>query len=63
MTEPLDSKAGLFPVHSPLLGESLFNGLLVTSWAANHPRHRYLNISPNYSIGRRDGRCVERGET
>ncbi|KAK8632062.1 hypothetical protein V6N13_028854 [Hibiscus sabdariffa] len=51
-----DSQAGLFPVRSPLLRESLFSGLLATSRAANRPRRRDPNTSPDHSIGRSDGR-------
>ncbi|KAK8547676.1 hypothetical protein V6N13_027289 [Hibiscus sabdariffa] len=50
-----DSQAGLFPVRSPLLRESLFSGLLATSRAANRPRRRDPNTSPDHSIGRSDG--------
>ncbi|PHT25223.1 hypothetical protein CQW23_35141 [Capsicum baccatum] len=49
-TEPPDSKAGLFPIRSPLLRESLSNGLLMTSQATNRPRRRDPNISPDHSI-------------
>ncbi|KAK8525632.1 hypothetical protein V6N13_094780 [Hibiscus sabdariffa] len=42
-----DSQAGLFPVRSPLLRESLFSGLLATSRAANRPRRRDPNTSPD----------------
>ncbi|KAK0594299.1 hypothetical protein LWI29_018880 [Acer saccharum] len=59
----LDSQAGLFPVRSPLLGESWFSGLLATSQAANRPRRRDPNTSPDHSIGRSDGRCVQRAGT
>ncbi|KAK8521537.1 hypothetical protein V6N13_095911 [Hibiscus sabdariffa] len=52
-----DSQAGLFPVRSPLLRESLFSGLLATSRAANRPRRRDPNTSPDHSIGRSDGRA------
>ncbi|KAK8590424.1 hypothetical protein V6N13_057317 [Hibiscus sabdariffa] len=58
-----DSQAGLFSVRSPLLRESLFSGLLTTSRAANRPRRRDLNTSPDHSIGRSDGRCVQRAGT
>ncbi|KAK8700887.1 hypothetical protein V6N13_019277 [Hibiscus sabdariffa] len=87
-----DSQAGLFPVRSPLLRESLdtgsrvtgtgrgrgamkrphplplmfdntftgrsatFSGLLATSRAADRPRRRDPNTSPDHSIGRSDGR-------
>ncbi|PHT26504.1 hypothetical protein CQW23_33887 [Capsicum baccatum] len=34
-----------------------FNGLLATSLAANRPRRRNSNISPDHSIGRSDGRA------
>ncbi|KAK8590510.1 hypothetical protein V6N13_057403 [Hibiscus sabdariffa] len=51
-----DSQAGLFPVRSPLLRESLFSGLLATSWVANRPHRRNPNTSPDHSIGRSDGR-------
>ncbi|CAL8988992.1 unnamed protein product [Prunus brigantina] len=34
-----------------------FGGLLATSRAANHPRRRDPNTSPDHSIGRSDGRC------
>ena len=40
-----------------------FNGLLATSRAANRPRRRDPNISPDHSIGRSDGRCVQRAGT
>ncbi|KAH0652085.1 hypothetical protein KY289_029763 [Solanum tuberosum] len=40
-----------------------FNGLLTTSQAANCPRRRDLNISPDHSIGRSDGQCVQRAGT
>ncbi|PHT44516.1 hypothetical protein CQW23_13674 [Capsicum baccatum] len=59
-TEPTDSKARLFPVRSSGLKESLFNGLVATSRAANHLRRRNSNISPDHSIGRSDERCVQR---
>ncbi|KAI8535647.1 hypothetical protein RHMOL_Rhmol10G0190200 [Rhododendron molle] len=49
-------QAGLFPIRSPLLGKSLFSGLLTTSSAANHPRRRNPNTSPDHSIDRSDGR-------
>ncbi|KAK8525589.1 hypothetical protein V6N13_094737 [Hibiscus sabdariffa] len=52
-----DSQAGLFPVRSPLLRESLFSGLLATSRAANRPRRRDPNTSPDHSISRSDGRA------
>ncbi|PHT85125.1 hypothetical protein T459_07231 [Capsicum annuum] len=61
--EPPDSKAGLFPVRLLLLRESLFNGLLATSRATNRLRRRDLNISLDHSIGRSDGRCVQRAGT
>ncbi|KAK8634905.1 hypothetical protein V6N13_022785 [Hibiscus sabdariffa] len=37
-----------------------FSGLLATSRAANRPRRRDPNTSPDHSIGRSDGRCVQR---
>ncbi|KAK7370677.1 hypothetical protein VNO78_37340 [Psophocarpus tetragonolobus] len=40
-----------------------FSGLLTTSRAANRPRRRNPNTSPNHSIGRSDGRCVQRAGT
>ena len=40
-----------------------FNGLLATSGAANRPRRRDPNTSPDHSIGRSDGRCVQRAGT
>ncbi|KAG7528000.1 GAG-pre-integrase domain [Arabidopsis suecica] len=40
-----------------------FSGLLATSRAANHPRRRDPNTSPDHSIGRSDGRCVQRAGT
>ncbi|KAK8660427.1 hypothetical protein V6N13_051353 [Hibiscus sabdariffa] len=51
-----DFKAGVFLVRSPLLRESLFSGLLATSQAANRPRRRDPNTSPDHSISRSDGR-------
>ncbi|KAG7528661.1 GAG-pre-integrase domain [Arabidopsis suecica] len=35
-----------------------FSGLLATSRAANHPRRRDPNTSPDHSIGRSDGRQI-----
>ncbi|KAK8547792.1 hypothetical protein V6N13_027405 [Hibiscus sabdariffa] len=52
-----DYQAGLFPVRSPLLRESLFSGFLATLRAANRPRRRDPNTSPDHSIGRSDGRA------
>ncbi|KAI3663449.1 hypothetical protein L6452_45913 [Arctium lappa] len=46
-----------FPWHMP------FSGILATSPAANRPRHRDPNTSPDHSIGRSDGRCVQRAGT
>ncbi|KAI3663058.1 hypothetical protein L6452_46505 [Arctium lappa] len=43
-----------FPWHMP------FSGILATSPAANRPRRRDPNTSPDHSIGRSDGRCVQR---
>ncbi|KAL2453877.1 Protein TAR1 [Abeliophyllum distichum] len=40
-----------------------FSGLLATSRAANCPRRRDPNTSPDHSIGRSDGRCVQRAGT
>ncbi|KAK7375743.1 hypothetical protein VNO78_35371 [Psophocarpus tetragonolobus] len=40
-----------------------FSGLLTTSRAANRPRRRNPNTSPDHSIGRSDGRCVQRAGT
>ncbi|KAK1311525.1 hypothetical protein QJS10_CPA08g00793 [Acorus calamus] len=40
-----------------------FNGLLTTSPAANRPRRRDPNTSTDHSIGRSDGRCVQRAGT
>ncbi|CAG7862881.1 unnamed protein product [Brassica rapa] len=40
-----------------------FSGLLATSQMANHPRRRDPNTSPDHSIGRSDGRCVQRAGT
>ncbi|PHT25331.1 Protein TAR1 [Capsicum baccatum] len=40
-----------------------FNGLLAMSRAANCPRRRDPNISPDHSIGRSDGQCVQRAGT
>ncbi|CAN1196058.1 hypothetical protein LINPERPRIM_LOCUS42692 [Linum perenne] len=40
-----------------------FSELLATSPAANHPRRRDPNTSPDHSIGRSDGRCVQRAGT
>ena len=40
-----------------------FNGLLATSGAANRFRRRDPNTSPDHSIGRSDGRCVQRAGT
>ncbi|KAK8590441.1 hypothetical protein V6N13_057334 [Hibiscus sabdariffa] len=54
-----DSQAGLFPVRSPLLRESLFSGLLATTRAANCPGRRDPNTSPDHSIGRSDGRIYQ----
>ncbi|KAK8621613.1 hypothetical protein V6N13_081046 [Hibiscus sabdariffa] len=67
-----DSQAGLFPAgfdNDPSAGsptETLlrlllplnvrFSGLLATSRAANRPRRRDPNTSPDHSIGRSDGR-------
>ncbi|KAK8935186.1 hypothetical protein KSP39_PZI008716 [Platanthera zijinensis] len=39
------------------------HGLLAASQAANHPRHSDPNTSPDHSIGRSDGRCVQRAGT
>ncbi|KAI3663138.1 hypothetical protein L6452_46365 [Arctium lappa] len=46
-----------FPWHMP------FSGILATSPAANRPRRRDPNTSPDHSIGRSDGRCVQRAGT
>ncbi|CAN0932457.1 hypothetical protein SOVF_210840 [Spinacia oleracea] len=40
-----------------------FSELLATSPAANRPRRRDPNTSPDHSIGRSDGRCVQRAGT
>ncbi|KFK22558.1 hypothetical protein AALP_AAs72668U000100 [Arabis alpina] len=40
-----------------------FSGLLATSQTVNHPRHGNPNTSPDHSIGRSDGRCVQRAGT
>ncbi|KAK8634845.1 hypothetical protein V6N13_022725 [Hibiscus sabdariffa] len=40
-----------------------FSGLLATSRAANRPRRRDPSTSPDHSIGRSDGRCVQRAGT
>uniref|UniRef100_A0A0R0GU04 Uncharacterized protein n=2 Tax=Glycine max TaxID=3847 RepID=A0A0R0GU04_SOYBN len=40
-----------------------FSGLLTTSRAANRSRRRNPNTSPDHSIGRSDGRCVQRAGT
>ncbi|KAI3671717.1 hypothetical protein L2E82_53313 [Cichorium intybus] len=40
-----------------------FSGILATSPAANRPRRRDPNTSPDHSIGRSDGRCVQRAGT
>ncbi|KAH0439015.1 hypothetical protein IEQ34_025977 [Dendrobium chrysotoxum] len=40
-----------------------FNGLLAESRAANRPHHSDPNTSPDHSIGRSDGRCVQRAGT
>ncbi|KAL9990533.1 hypothetical protein Hdeb2414_s1370g01028911 [Helianthus debilis subsp. tardiflorus] len=37
-----------------------FSGILATSRAANRPRRHDPNTSPDHSIGRSDGRCVQR---
>ncbi|PHT26502.1 hypothetical protein CQW23_33885 [Capsicum baccatum] len=42
---------------------SRFNGLLATSRAAKRPCRRDPNISLDHSIGRSDGRCVQRAGT
>ncbi|KAI3679261.1 hypothetical protein L2E82_51484 [Cichorium intybus] len=59
---PPDFQAGLIPVRSPLLRESLFSGILATSPAANRPRRRDPNTSPDHSIGRSDGRLCTKGQ-
>ncbi|KAJ0620484.1 hypothetical protein HanHA300_Chr00c0968g0826521 [Helianthus annuus] len=40
-----------------------FSGILATSRAANRPRRHDPNTSPDHSIGRSDGRCVQRAGT
>ncbi|KAK7365622.1 hypothetical protein VNO78_38464 [Psophocarpus tetragonolobus] len=49
----------------PFVGRQIrrFSGLLTTSRAANRPRRRNPNTSPDHSIGRSDGRCVQRAGT
>ncbi|KAK7326747.1 hypothetical protein VNO80_32296 [Phaseolus coccineus] len=44
-------------------GSNWFSGLLTTSRAADRPRRRNPNTSPDHSIGRSDGRCVQRAGT
>ncbi|KAK8955152.1 hypothetical protein KSP40_PGU016277 [Platanthera guangdongensis] len=43
--------------------QDIHYGLLAASQAANHPRHSDLNTSPDHSIVRSDGRCVQRAGT
>ncbi|PPR91249.1 hypothetical protein GOBAR_AA29430 [Gossypium barbadense] len=48
----------LYTTHSRVALLGRFSGLLATSWAANRPRRRYANTSPDHSIGRSDGRQI-----
>eukprot|EP01018_Ginkgo_biloba_P041253 Gb_38312 [translate_table: standard] len=50
-------------VRRPWHPELGFNELLATSPAANRRRRRDPNTSPDHSIGRSDGRCVQRAGT
>ncbi|KAI3481445.1 hypothetical protein L1887_56120 [Cichorium endivia] len=48
-------------VHGISAIHTKFSGILATSPAANRPRRRDPNTSPDHSIvGRSDGRCVQR---
>ncbi|PHT25006.1 hypothetical protein CQW23_35341 [Capsicum baccatum] len=59
---PIESRKSSQSVN-PYYVWTWFNGLLATSRAANRPRRRDPNISPDHSIGRSDGRCVQRAGT
>ncbi|KAK5811286.1 hypothetical protein PVK06_026614 [Gossypium arboreum] len=53
----------LYTTHSRVILLDRFSGLLVMSRVANCPRCRDPNTSPDYSIGRSDGQCVQRAGT
>ncbi|KAK7365878.1 hypothetical protein VNO78_38205 [Psophocarpus tetragonolobus] len=63
--QPPPDRRGAQRTCRPFVGRQIhrFSGLLTTSRAANRPRRRNPNTSPDHSIGRSDGRCVQRAGT